>query len=151
MSNTERIINATLELLATNKVRWSVTYENNMRAFLKQCPDDGMLAETNVYWDTNGREIDIIWDSSNLDVRFSIGKKETRWKVWIGENHHRKDDKQYSWGFGGEPIDKEGKFAYYFFDCLGDFWQSHKEYWSPYREENDNQLNKNDSCIIEDR
>ena len=134
MNNSDRIQEELKELIVINKIHSSDVYERNVFSFFKQCPDDGMLNEAHIRWDREENEFDIIWDTSNLDVRFSIGIKECSWGFWAGENHHRKDDKCFCWGFGGEDIDDKDLFATYFFDCMNDEWRYHKEYWSPYKE-----------------
>jgi hypothetical protein len=93
-----------------------------------------MLAESHVRWDGDEREVDILWDTSNLDIRFSIGIDEVRWHIWSGVNHHSKDDECFGQGVGGEDIDEKESFAFWFFDCIKDYWEYHKEYWNPYRE-----------------
>jgi hypothetical protein len=134
MNNTERLLKEAEPLLTELDPIDSERFEKNIKAFLKQCPDDGMLAESHVRWDGEEREFDILWDTSNLDIRFSIGIDEVRWHIWSGVNHHSKDDECFGQGVGGEDIDEKESFAFGFFDCINDYWEYHKEYWNPYRE-----------------
>lgn len=131
-TNSERILHYCENLLVVYCIPDADIYTKNIVSFLRQCPDDGILGESSVRWDSEEKELDILWDTANLDVRFSIGLTSVRWRAWIGENHHRKDDKCYSDGFGGEDITDDEIFAYCFFDNLNDFWQEHKDYWKPY-------------------
>lgn len=133
MNNANRILKE-VELLLSNLVSAdSEKFVKNIKAFLKDCPDDGMLAESRISWDEEKRVFDIIWDTSNLDMRFSIGIDEVTWHIWAGINHHSKDDETFSNGVGGYDINGEKPFAFMFFDNLDYYWKYHKEYWKPYQ------------------
>ena len=134
MSNADRLLKEVAPLLAELDPVEAEKYEKNIKAFLKECPDDGILAESHISWDGEEREFDILWDTSNLDMRFSIGLDEVRWHIWSGVNHHSKDDETFSDCVGGWYIDGEEPFADRFFDNLDSYWKYHKEYWSPYQE-----------------
>ena len=133
MNNADRLLNEAAQLLAELDLVEVERYEKNIKAFLKECPDDGILAESHISWDGEVREFDILWDTSNLDMRFSIGIDKARWQIWSGVNHHSKDDETFSNGVGGCDINDEEPFAYWFFDNLESYWKYYKEYWSPYQ------------------
>ena len=133
-NNTERLLDEFKQVLLKQSIPDSEIYEKNLHAFLSQCPDDGMLAEAHLRWDEEEQELDVLWDTSNLDGRFSIGATDSRWRLWVGVNHHSKDDECFTHGVGGEEITEEGIFAMYFFDYMNDYWEDHKDYWNPYRE-----------------
>lgn len=132
MNNADRLLKEIEPKLAEMDPIDSKRFEKNIKAFLKQCPDDGILAESHISWDEEEREFDILWDTSNLDMRFSIGLDDVTWHIWTGINHHNKDDECFSHGVGGEDIDDEDSFASWFFDCIKMDWAFHKEYWKPF-------------------
>jgi hypothetical protein len=83
-----------------------------------QCPNDTIFADAIVKWDGES-DSDFRWDSAHLDCRFSIGIEDTGWHVWIGNNNHSKEDKNYYNVIGGEDIDgNETEFARYFFEAM---------------------------------
>jgi len=131
-NNTERILDEYKQVILKLSIQDSEIYEKNLQAFLRQCPDDGMLAEAHLRWDEEEQELDVLWDTSNLDGRFSIGATNCRWMLWVGVNNHNKDDRCFAHGFGGEEITDEGVFAMWFFDNMNDYWEHHKDYWNPY-------------------
>lgn len=133
MSNADRLLKEVAPLLAELDPVEAEKFEKNIKAFLKECPDDGILAESHISWDGEEREFDILWDTSNLDMRFSIGLDDVRWRIWVGINHHSKDDEKFADGFGGEYINDDEPFAYWFFDNLDSYWKYHKDYWNPYQ------------------
>jgi hypothetical protein len=132
MSNSERIINEFKDVQAKENIPDKETYEKNLKAFLIQCPNDGILTESHLNWYEEEHELEVLWDTSNLEVRFSIGIEEARWNIWIGVNHHKEDDVRYNWGVGGDDIDEKCCFADVFFDFMNHYWNAHREYWTPY-------------------
>ena len=134
MNNADRLQKEAKPLLAELDPVDSERFEKNIKAFLKECPDDGILVESHICWDEEEREFDILWDTSNLDMRFSIGIDEVRWHIWAGVNHHSKDDVTFTNGVGGNDINDGEPFAFLFFDNLEYYWKYHKDYWSPYQE-----------------
>ena len=69
MNNTERLLKEAEPLLTELDPIDSERFEKNIKAFLKQCPEDGMLAESHIRWDSEEREFDILWEKTlPLDI-----------------------------------------------------------------------------------
>ena len=92
-------------------------YEENVMAFLNQCPDDIILEDAKVMWDNDGDFV-ISWDTDNLDCIFRVGLKEIGWRIWVGINNHKKDEKCFLEGVGGDEIVYNDFYADEFFEQM---------------------------------
>lgn len=119
MNNTQRLMDEVKIQTELYNVQNADRYINNCKLFLQQCPDNLILDDAHVLWDEEA-EFDFRWDTFHLDCRFSVGLEDTRWHIWVGINHHSSNDETYINGVGGEYIDKECTFAYYFFEEM--YW-----------------------------
>lgn len=102
MKYSRKLLSAVRSLINENSIPNGELYIAHTNAFLADCPEDDFLRLATCIWDEENQEIDILWDTKLLDCRFSIGLKECRWRIWIGVNHHNKEDVCYLHGIGGD-------------------------------------------------
>lgn len=94
------------------------TIFNNALKFISLSPKDKVFKDVKVSWDEIENEVDFIWDTCRLDCRASISKDDYGWRVWVGENHHCKDDPCDGWGFGGNEISEDQDWTFWFYDYM---------------------------------
>ena len=92
----------------------------NAVEFISLSPNDIILKDVKIIWDEECKEIDFLWDTKHLDCRASIGAEEYRWKVWVGDNNHSKDDRRDGWGVGGNEITHSEDWAFWFYDYMNE-------------------------------
>lgn len=113
-SSSKQLLIDASELLEANKVKDKELYMNSLKRFIDLCPNPKILQfYTGLRWDKG--DIDVLWWSSKLDCRASIGKEEFTFYIWHGYNHGKKEDECFSNGVGGMDYDEED-FAYSFYD-----------------------------------
>ena len=98
---------------------YDAIYENALE-FISLSPNDIILKDVKIVWDEECKEIDFLWDTKHLDCRASIGAEEYRWKVWVGDNNHSKDDRRDGWGVGGNEITQDEDWAFWFYDYMNE-------------------------------
>lgn len=116
-TNCKRIRDEVRARLVEFNVSNAEEFEENVNAFLNQCPEDVILEDAKVMWNNDGN-FTISWDTDNLDCIFSIGLDEIGWRIWVGVNNHKIEEECLLEGVGGDKIVDNDFNAEVFFDQM---------------------------------
>lgn len=119
MKHTDRLLNEVRTLIKENNIQDGELYIGHFLRFFAQCKHDEIFRLAKVEWDAENKDFDIWWDTKLQDSVCSICPLWFNFRIWIGEDSHKKNAECYFWGMGGRDYeDNEDDFAFEFFEFM---------------------------------